>query len=90
MKNKKPDFVCPNCGSIVPGKAKACPFCGSDEETGWASNAEFSYLDPTFEEDDYEELRKTEFGIKSRKKPFEIIIPVVSLILILLWIYYAF
>jgi hypothetical protein len=28
-----PEF-CPNCGAEVPRKAKACPECGADEETG--------------------------------------------------------
>lgn len=42
----KPDpteeFVCPNCGEPVPAKAKSCPECGSDENTGWN---EQTYLD---------------------------------------------
>jgi len=33
-------FVCPNCYADVPWNAAACPECGSDEETGWAEDAE--------------------------------------------------
>jgi hypothetical protein len=33
-------FVCPNCYADVPWNAVACPECGSDEETGWAEDAE--------------------------------------------------
>ncbi|MEM9776942.1 MAG: hypothetical protein AAF902_20360 [Chloroflexota bacterium] len=33
-------FVCPNCYADVPWYAAACPECGSDEETGWAEDAE--------------------------------------------------
>lgn len=29
---------CSHCGSEVPAKALACPECGSDAETGWASD----------------------------------------------------
>jgi hypothetical protein len=31
-------FICPVCGTEVPAKAKACPECGSDENTGWSHN----------------------------------------------------
>jgi uncharacterized membrane protein len=31
-------FICPVCGAEVPAKAKACPECGSDENTGWSHN----------------------------------------------------
>lgn len=33
-------FVCPNCYADVPWNAASCPECGSDEETGWAEDAE--------------------------------------------------
>ncbi|MBN2105655.1 zinc-ribbon domain-containing protein [bacterium] len=35
--------VCPFCGEMISDKAKACPYCGSDELTGWQQ---------TFESDD--------------------------------------
>ena len=38
-------FVCPNCGVDVPIKAKACPDCGSDENTGWSEDTMYDALD---------------------------------------------
>ncbi|MGR3310831.1 MAG: hypothetical protein ACUZ77_08645 [Candidatus Brocadiales bacterium] len=38
-------FVCPNCGVDVPIKAKACPDCGSDENTGWSEDTMYDTLD---------------------------------------------
>lgn len=39
-------FPCPNCGADVPLKAKACPECGSDRETGWSEEAKYVHLLP--------------------------------------------
>lgn len=39
-------FTCPNCGADVPIKAKACPECGSDQETGWSEAAQYTHLLP--------------------------------------------
>lgn len=36
------DFVCPHCGAELPARAKFCPECGSDENTGWSED---TYLD---------------------------------------------
>jgi len=62
---KKSYFNCPNCGEPVPWKAKACPHCGSDENTGWSEN---TYLDSVdlYDEDDYQETLRREFGIPPR------------------------
>ena len=54
--------VCPNCGSPVPPKARACPECGSDAETGWSEATARSGLDLPDEEFDYHEFVKEEFG----------------------------
>ncbi len=58
-------MVCPNCGAEVPKRAKACPECGSDEQTGWSAEAESSGLDLPDEEFDYADFVKKEFGDKS-------------------------
>ena len=34
---------CPHCGARVPRGAKACPECGSDDETGWADGETVEY-----------------------------------------------
>lgn len=39
-------FLCPNCGARVPARAKACPECGSDQETGWSEAAGYLHLLP--------------------------------------------
>ena len=57
--------VCPNCGAEVPPNARACPECGSDEQTGWSEQAAADGLDlpdPSFH---YDEYVKREFGGKS-------------------------
>ncbi len=46
-------FVCPICGTDLPLKARACPECGSDENTGWSEDTMYDGLDlPDFEEPD--------------------------------------
>ncbi len=48
----------------MPPKAKACPECGSDEQTGWAEDAYAGGLDLPDEEFNYEEFVDKEFGKK--------------------------
>ncbi|MBD3343602.1 MAG: zinc-ribbon domain-containing protein [Chitinivibrionales bacterium] len=64
---KKETFTCPNCGETVPYNAKACPYCGSDDETGWS---EQTYLDGIDLPDDesYDELLNREFSTDSKSK----------------------
>lgn len=59
--------TCPNCGANVPRNAKACPECGSDEETGWSQEAETGGLDLPDENFDYDDFVKKEFD--SSKNP---------------------
>jgi hypothetical protein len=59
---------CPNCGAPVPPKAKACPECGSDDETGWSEKAETDGLDLPDEEFNYDDFVSREFG-KNEPKP---------------------
>lgn len=60
----RPD-VCPNCGAEVPPNAKACPECGSDEQTGWSEKAETSGLNLPDEQFDYDDFVKREFASKN-------------------------
>jgi hypothetical protein len=64
----KPD-VCPHCGAIVPDDARACPECGSDEETGWSDRAQAQRLDLPDDEFDYDEFVKKELDPKSSAAP---------------------
>jgi hypothetical protein len=59
-----PPEYCPHCGAEVPPGAKACPECGSDEQTGWSERATAQRLDLPDDEFDYDEFVKEEFGEK--------------------------
>jgi hypothetical protein len=54
--------ICPNCGAEVPPNAKACPECGSDEQTGWSEEAHEGGLDLPEEKFDYDDFVKREFS----------------------------
>jgi hypothetical protein len=62
-----PEF-CPICGSEVPPNAKACPECGSDEETGWSERAREQELGLPDSEFNYNEFAKEEFGGEKEDK----------------------
>lgn len=64
-------FTCPNCGADVPPNAKACPGCGSDENTGWSDEAHASGLDLPDEEFDYDKFVEKEFG-KKKSSPSDL------------------
>jgi len=57
-----PPEVCPNCGAEVPPRARACPQCGSDEQTGWSEKANSDNLGLPDEEFDYDDYVQREFG----------------------------
>ena len=56
--------ICPNCGTEVPPNAKACPECGSDEQTGWSQEKNADGLGLPEEKFDYDDYVKREFGAK--------------------------
>lgn len=53
---------CPQCGAALPPKARACPECGSDDQTGWSDAARTDGLGLPDEEFNYDEFVKEEFG----------------------------
>ena len=57
-----PPEICPNCGAEVPPNAKACPECGSDEQTGWSEGAHADSLGLPEEKFDYDDFVQREFG----------------------------
>jgi hypothetical protein len=64
-----PPEICPNCGAEVPPKARACPECGADEETGWSERAAAQRLGLPDDEFDYEEFVKEGFGPAEKVRP---------------------
>lgn len=54
--------ICPNCGSDVPPKARACPQCGADETTGWSEETHADGLDLPDDSFDYGDFVQREFG----------------------------
>ena len=54
--------TCPNCGASVPPGAKACPECGSDEQTGWSDQARADGLDLPDDNFNYDDFVQREFG----------------------------
>lgn len=60
--------VCPHCGAEVPAGAKACPECGSDEQTGWSEEARYDDLNLPDRNFDYDDFVEREFG-KERPVP---------------------
>jgi len=63
-----PPEICPNCGAEVPPNTKACPDCGSDEQTGWSEAARYDNLNLPDENFDYGDFVKRGLG-KERTLP---------------------
>ena len=86
----RPPEICPNCGAEVPRNARACPECGSDENTGWSEEARTDGLDLPDENFNYDKFVKEEFGEKKSPVPrgihwFWWLIAVVLIFLIMLF-----
>ena len=58
----RPPEECPNCGAAVPRNARACPECGSDENTGWSEATNYDGLDLPDDSFDYDDFVKNELG----------------------------
>ena len=62
-------FPCPNCGETVRHRAKACPHCGSDADTGWSAEAETAGFGvDDFDENDYDDFIAREMGGGSQRR----------------------
>ena len=87
-----PPAICPNCGSLVSPKARACPECGSDEETGWSEQGRADRLELPGQDFDYEDFICGEFGDaeaapgKSRYRWWALaVVIVLAILLLMLW-----
>lgn len=78
--------VCPNCGAIVPRKAKCCPECGADEETGWSESAQAANLGIPDDKFDYDEFVKEEFGHNPKPRGIHWIWWITAIILLLIFL----
>ena len=63
-----PPDTCPNCGADVPRHARACPECGSDDQTGWSDRARVDHLGLPDDDFDHDAFVREEFG-SERAKP---------------------
>jgi len=62
-------FSCPHCEAKVPANARACPECGSDEQTGWASGPAAGNVFPASDHaDDLEWRRESRSALASWMK----------------------
>jgi uncharacterized Zn finger protein (UPF0148 family) len=52
------DRNCSHCGAPLKEKAISCPYCGSDENTGWSDNASVDWELPDYEEIVYNETKQ--------------------------------
>ena len=83
--------ICPVCGAVVPAKAKACPECGSDEQTGWSDDGRADSLGIPTEEFDYDDYVKREFeGEEPKRKNATVwIITAIVLLALFAWAFFS-
>jgi len=89
-----PPEICPNCGAEVPSRARACPECGADEQTGWSDKAQAERLGVPDDDFDYEEFVKEEFRTGNKVRPRGIrwiwwVTAVILLAMFLAWLLHA-
>jgi hypothetical protein len=65
--SRAPD-TCPNCGADLGPNVRACPECGSDEQTGWSEQAQQDALGLPDADFDYDDFVRREFA-PDRIKP---------------------
>lgn len=81
--------ICPNCGEVVPPKAKACPECGSDEKTGWSDDARADQLGIPTENFDYNEYIRREFEEEKQQGNRKTLWIITAAVLVLLFVWFV-
>jgi hypothetical protein len=79
--------ICPVCGEVVPAKAKACPECGADEQTGWSDAGRADSLGIPSEDFDYDDYVKREFEGEKPRGKFGAVWIVTAIVLLLLFVW---
>jgi len=82
--------ICPNCGALVPRRAKACPACGADEKTGWSDSAEADRLGIPDENFDYDKFVQDEFGGRAKPRGIHWVWWLTALLLVVLFLFFWF
>jgi hypothetical protein len=84
---KPASFPCPSCGEEVPARARACPACGADENSGWSDKTVYDGTDiPNEEEFDYGKILENEGLVRRKRSQLQRGWVVVTAILILIFI----
>lgn len=90
--SKRDAFICPHCDALVPGNARACPECGSDEETGWSDDAKLNRLGiPTqshFSDEDYNDILPGRPRIQRKNRTGDVIRIALIVLLLAVFLYY--
>ena len=74
--------ICPNCGTLIPERARVCPECGSDEETGWNDRPTEQRLGISDPDDfDADEWEREESG-KTPQRPLQALWWITALLLL--------
>lgn len=81
--HSKKMIICQNCGEEIKENSKACYYCGSDDFTGWSDSIYLDGIDLP-DADEYEDLRKQEFGKNNLNKINWITITGILLIIVFL------
>jgi uncharacterized membrane protein YvbJ len=73
--------ICSFCGEMIDDRAKACPVCGSDENTGWKPDYNLTDEDADFDPDFHE--RKSQGWLNTKKKNWSAWIFVIVIVLVI-------
>ena len=79
--------ICPNCGEMVPEKARACPECGACEQTGWSDAGKADALGIPDGSFNYEDYLKREFEGENPKRKFGSLWVVTAVVLLIAFVW---